>query len=247
MMLKGKKALITGGSRGIGRAIALAMARQGADIALIYAGNEAAAQVTCQDIQALGVKALSYRCDVASEVAVAQTVPMIIRDLGGLDILVNNAGIVKDGLLPMMKEDDFTSVIDTNLLGTYHMIRYTSMHFIKQRSGRIINLSSVVGLSGNAGQANYAAAKAGIIGLTKSCAKEFASRGITCNAIAPGFIKTEMTDAIPENKMQLVINTIPLKRVGQPEDVANMAVFLASELASYITGAVFAVDGGMGI
>jgi 3-oxoacyl-[acyl-carrier protein] reductase len=246
-MLKGKKALITGGSRGIGRAIALAMARQGADVALIYAGNEGAAQAACEAIQAIGGKALSYRCDVANEAAVVQTLPQIIRDLGGLDILVNNAGIVKDGLLPMMKEADFTAVINTNLLGTYHMIRYTGMHFIRQRSGRIINLSSVVGLSGNAGQANYAAAKAGIIGLTKSCAKEFASRGITCNAIAPGFINTDMTDAIPEDKMKLILDAIPLKRAGQPEDVANMAVFLASDLASYITGAVFTVDGGMSI
>lgn len=247
MMLKGKKALITGGSRGIGRAIALAMARQGADIALIYAGSETAALATCQDIQGFGVKAYAYRCDVASETAVAQAMPLIIRDLGGLDILVNNAGIVKDVLLPMMKEADFTSVIETNLMGTYHTIRHTAMHFIRQRGGRVINLSSVVGLSGNAGQANYAAAKAGIIGLTKSCAKEFASRGITCNAIAPGFIKTDMTDAIPDAKMQLVLDAIPLKRVGQPEDVANMAVFLASDLSSYITGAVFTVDGGMSI
>ena len=246
-MLRGKKALITGGSRGIGRAIALAMARQGADIALIYAGNETAALATCRDIQDVGVKAYTYRCDVACEAAVAQTLPLIMRDLGGLDILVNNAGIVKDVLLPMMKEADFTSVIETNLIGTYHMIRQTSMHFIRQRGGRIINLSSVVGLSGNAGQANYAAAKAGIIGLTKSCAKEFAPRGITCNAIAPGFIKTDMTDAIPDAKMQLVLDAIPLKRIGQPEDVANMAVFLASDLSSYITGAVFTVDGGMSI
>ena len=246
-MLKGKKALITGGSRGIGRAIALGMAREGADIAIIYAGNEQAANSVCKEAREMGVKAFCYRCDVSKEENVLTTIPLVMNDLGGLDILVNNAGIVRDTLLPMMKESDFTSVIDTNLVGAYHLIRHTCRHFIKQRSGRMINISSVVGLSGNAGQANYAAAKAGLIGLTKSCAKEFASRGITCNAIAPGFIKTEMTDAVGETKMQTVLDSIPLKRAGQPEDVADMAIFLASNKANYITGAVFAVDGGMSI
>ena len=179
-MLKGKKALITGGSRGIGRAIAIGMAREGADIAIIYAGNEEAANSVCKEAQKIGVKAFFYRCDVSKEDDVLAAIPLVMNDLGGLDILVNNAGIVRDSLLPMMKESDFTSVIDTNLLGAYHLIRHTCRHFIKQRSGRMINISSVVGLSGNAGQANYAAAKAGLIGLTKSCAKEFASRGITC-------------------------------------------------------------------
>ena len=185
-MLSGKKALITGGSRGIGRAIALAMAQNGADMAMIYAGNTAAAEETCDRALALGVRAECYQCDVASPEAAAETVQSVIADLGGLDILVNNAGIVRDTLVPMMKETDFTAVIETNLYGTYHMIRHSCMHFIRKRGGRIINLSSVVGIAGNAGQANYAAAKAGIIGLTKSVAKEFASRGVTCNAIAPG-------------------------------------------------------------
>lgn len=246
-MLIGKKALITGGSRGIGRAIALAMASEGADIAVIYAGNEKAAMEVCQEAQVMGVNAFCYRCDVSSEDDVINTIPLVIKDLGGLDIIVNNAGIVRDALIPMMKESDFLSVIGTNLVGAYHIIRHTSRHFIKQRSGRMINISSVVGLSGNAGQANYAAAKAGLIGLTKSCAKEFAPRGITCNAIAPGFIKTEMTDTMGQDAMQAVLDAIPLKRVGKPEDIANMAVFLASDKANYITGAVFAVDGGMSI
>ncbi len=214
---------------------------------MIYAGNEKAAKEVCQQAQELGVKAYCYQCDVSSEDEVIKTLPLIIKDLGGLDIIVNNAGIVRDALIPMMKEEDFLSVIQTNLVGAYHIIRHTSRHFVKQRSGRMINISSVVGISGNAGQANYAAAKAGLIGLTKSCAKEFASRGITCNAIAPGFIKTEMTDAVGEDKMQAVLCAIPLKRAGEPDDVANMAVFLASEKANYITGAVFAVDGGMSI
>ena len=247
MTLKGKIALITGGSRGIGRAIALHMARAGADIAVIYAGNEQAAQSVCEEARATGAKAVSFRCDVSNEEEVKVTIPQVIAELGGLDILVNNAGITRDALLPFMKETDFTSVLNTNLLGSYHMIRHACRHMFKQRFGRVINISSVVGLKGNAGQANYAAAKAGLIGLTKSCAREFAPRGITCNAIAPGFIKTEMTDAIPLDKLQAMLETIPLKRAGEPQDVAHMAVFLASDMASYITGAILSVDGGMGI
>jgi 3-oxoacyl-[acyl-carrier protein] reductase len=246
-MLTGKKALVTGGSRGIGKAIAFAMAAAGADVAIIYAGQHKVAQETCEIIRQMGVKAEAYCCDVAKEAVAAQTTKDIIRDFSGLDILVNNAGIVRDTLLPMMKEIDFTSVIETNLYGTYHMIRSAAMHFVRQRSGRIINISSIVGLIGNAGQANYAAAKAGILGLTKSVAKEFGSRGITCNAIAPGYIKSDMTDALPQDKVQAYLENIPLKRLGSPEDVAALAVFLASDLAAYITGAVITVDGGLSL
>jgi len=246
-MLSGKTALVTGGSRGIGKAIALAMASAGADIAIIYANQNQAAKETCDLIRQMGRKAEAYCCDVADEFAAAQTSKDVIRDFGGLDILVNNAGIVRDTLLPMMKELDFTSVIETNLYGTYHMIRAAAMHFVRQRSGRIINISSIVGLNGNAGQANYAAAKAGILGLTKSVAKEFGSRGITCNAIAPGYIQSDMTDALPQDKVQAYLENIPLKRPGTPEDVAALAAFLASDAASYITGAVITVDGGLSL
>ena len=246
-MLTGKTALVTGGSRGIGKAIALAMASAGADVAIIYATQNQAAQETCEIIRQMGVKAEAYCCDVAQELAAAQTTKNVIRDFGGLDILVNNAGIVRDTLLPMMKEIDFTAVIETNLYGTYHMIRSAAMHFVRQRSGRIINISSIVGLNGNAGQANYAAAKAGILGLTKSVAKEFGSRGVTCNAIAPGYIKSDMTDALPQDKVQAYLENIPLKRLGSPEDVAALAAFLASDAAAYITGAVITVDGGLSL
>lgn len=244
-MLKGKKALITGGSRGIGRAIALAMAQNGADVAIIYAGNTAAAEETRALAQGMGVRAECYQCDVSSAEASARTIQAVIADLNGLDILVNNAGIVRDTLVPMMKESDFTDVIETNLYGTYHMIRHSCMHFIRKRGGRIINLTSVVGITGNAGQANYAAAKAGIIGLTRSVAREFAARGVTCNAIAPGFISTDMTGSLKPDTVKAVLDAIPMKRMGTPEEVAALAVFLASDAASYITGAVFPVDGGM--
>ena len=239
--LNNQTALVTGGSRGIGRAIALAMAEEGANVAILYA---AAAQ-TVQEAEAFGVKALSYRCDVSSEQAVKETVDEVLKDFGRVDILVNNAGIVRDGFLLSMKEEAFDDVINTNLKGAFHLIRQLYSHMMRRKSGRIINISSIVGLNGNAAQANYAAAKAGIIGLTKSTAKELAARGVTCNAIAPGFIHSDMTDAMPEKARDAISSQIPMKRVGQPQDVAALAVFLAGPGASYITGEVIRVDGGL--
>ena len=243
--LNNQTALVTGGSRGIGRAIALAMAEEGANVAILYAGNEAAAAQTVQEAEAFGVKALSYRCDVSSEQAVKETVDEVLKDFGRVDILVNNAGIVRDGFLLSMKEEAFDDVINTNLKGAFHLIRQLYSHMMRRKSGRIINISSIVGLNGNAAQANYAAAKAGIIGLTKSTAKELAARGVTCNAIAPGFIHSDMTDAMPEKARDAISSQIPMKRVGQPQDVAALAVFLAGPGASYITGEVIRVDGGL--
>ena len=243
--LNNQTALVTGGSRGIGRAIALAMAEEGANVAILYAGNETAAAQTVQEAEAFGVKALSYRCDVSSEQAVKETVDEVLKDFGRVGILVNNAGIVRDGFLLSMKEEAFDDVINTNLKGAFHLIRQLYSHMMRRKSGRIINISSIVGLNGNAAQANYAAAKAGIIGLTKSTAKELAARGVTCNAIAPGFIHSDMTDAMPEKARDAISSQIPMKRVGQPQDVAALAVFLAGPGASYITGEVIRVDGGL--
>ena len=243
--LNNQTALVTGGSRGIGRAIALAMAEEGANVAILYAGNETAAAQTVQEAEAFGVKALSYRCDVSSEQAVKETVDQVLKDFGRVDILVNNAGIVRDGFLLSMKEEAFDDVINTNLKGPFHLIRQLYSHMMRRKSGRIINISSIVGLNGNAAQANYAAAKAGIIGLTKSTAKELAARGVTCNAIAPGFIHSDMTDAMQEKARDAISSQIPMKLVWQPQDVAALAVFLAGPGASYITGEVIRVDGGL--
>lgn len=244
-MLKGKTALITGASRGIGRAIALNMAKNGADVAIVYAGNEAAAKETCALAQVHGVKARIFRCDVAGFEQTKALVSEVVDAFGGVDILVNNAGIVRDGLVLSMKEADFDSVIDTNLKGAFNMIKHTYGHFMKKRAGRIINISSVAGIMGNAGQANYSSAKAGMIGLTKSVAKELAGRGVTCNAIAPGFIETDMTDMLAEKVKEGALNAIPMKRMGTPDDVANLAVFLAGDGAGYITGEIIKVDGGL--
>lgn len=243
--MKGQIAVVTGGSRGIGRAIALAMAENGADVAVVYAGNEQAAQETCELAEKFSVRCKAYRCDVADFEATKELVKQIVDDFGRIDILVNNAGITRDGLVATMKESDFDAVIDTNLKGAFHMIRHCCHQFIRARSGRIINISSVAGLTGNAGQANYSSAKAGMIGLTKTVAKELAGRGITCNAIAPGFIDTDMTRGMNEKAREAVVAAIPMKRAGQPEDIAAAAVFLAGEGASYITGEVIRVDGGL--
>jgi len=244
-MLKNKIAVITGGSRGIGRAIALGMAREGANIAIIYSGSSENAEAVCTEVMELGAKALSYKCSVADFAMTESIVKQIYADFGRIDILVNNAGITKDGLVMQMAEKDFDDVISVNLKGAFNMIRHTTRQFAKQKSGRIINISSVSGLMGNSGQANYAASKAGLIGLTKSIAKELASRGVTCNAIAPGFISTNMTNAMTEETIKAAIEIIPQKKMGKPEDIAALAVFLASEQAAYITGEVIKVDGGL--
>lgn len=244
-MLKNKKAIITGGSRGIGKAIAVEFAKNGASVALIYAGNSAAAEKTVAEIKALGAEAVSFKCDVSSFEETKKTVEEIINTFSKIDILVNNAGVTRDGLMLTMTDDSFNEVVDTNLKGTFYMIRHLYSHMIKQRKGRIINMASVAGIMGNAGQTNYASAKAGIIGLTKSVAKELASRNITCNAIAPGFIETDMTAKLSAKVTEAAIQEIPLKRMGQPEEIAKLAAFLASDNAAYITGEVIRIDGGL--
>lgn len=245
MLLTGKNAIVTGGSRGIGHAIALAFAEAGANVAIIYAGNTAAAEATKEAVEVKGVKALAIQCDVANEDAVNGMIKTVKDTFGSVDILVNNAGITRDTLLMRMKESDWQAVIDTNLTGAFHCIKGVTKLMMKQRHGSIINISSVVGLTGNAGQANYAAAKAGILGLTKAVAKELASRSIRCNAVAPGYIQTDMTAELPETVIDEMVKTIPLGRVAQPEEVAQAVLFLASDNASYITGQVLNVDGGM--
>ncbi|MBC8538999.1 3-oxoacyl-[acyl-carrier-protein] reductase [Christensenellaceae bacterium NSJ-63] len=244
-MLTGKTALVTGASRGIGRAIALKLASEGANVAIVYAGNQAAAEETKALALENGVKAECYCCDVSDFDKVAQLVATVKEEFGGIDILVNNAGINRDKLAMQMKEADFDDVIATNLKGAFNTIRQVYPLMVRRRSGRILNISSVAGVCGNAGQANYSAAKAGMIGLTKSIAKEVASRGITCNAIAPGFIATDMTDALPEKVKEGALATIPMRRMGTPEEIADVAAFLVSDAASYITGAVLQVDGGL--
>ena len=245
MTLVGKVALVTGGSRGIGRAIALKLAENGADVAINYAGNTAAAEEVKAAIEQMGRKALLIQCSVADTDGVQAMVNQVVKELGRLDILVNNAGITRDGLLMRMKEADWDDVMNTNLKGVYNCSKAVMRAMMKQKSGRIVNMASVVGEMGNAGQANYAAAKAGVIGFTKSLAKEVASRGITVNAIAPGFIATDMTRVLSDDQKAEMARTIPLGRAGQPEDVANAVLFLASEGAAYITGQVLNVDGGM--
>ena len=244
-MLKDKIVFVTGASRGIGKAIALEMAKNGADVAICYSSDGEAAEAVCTEIHALGRDAQAYRCDVSDYQQCSDTVKAAIAHFGRLDVLVNNAGIAKDNLLLMMKEEEFDRVIATNLKGAFNMMKHVGAHFLKRKQGTIINIASVSGMMGNAGQANYAAAKAGLIGLTKTAARELAARGITCNAIAPGFITTDMTQQLTDKQRENIIATIPLKRMGQPEDIANLAVFLASPLAAYITGEVIKVDGGI--
>lgn len=246
-MLEGKKAVVTGASRGIGRAIALELAEQGAQVIINYNGSLESAEKVKSEIEAKGGKAEVVQCNVADFEQCSDFISRVIKDFGKIDILVNNAGITRDGLLMKMSEKDFDDVIAINLKGTFHTMRAAARQMIRQRSGRIINMSSVVGICGNAGQVNYAASKAGVIGMTKSAAKELASRGVTVNAVAPGFIETEMTAALSDRVKEEAVGQIPMGRFGKPEDIAKIVAFLASEEAGYITGQVIQADGGMAI
>jgi len=244
-MLKGKNAVVTGASRGIGRAIAIAFAKNGANVVINYRSNDELAESLVQEIESYGVKAIKVKGDISNYNEAENLINTAISEFKSIDILVNNAGITKDGLFMRMKEEDFDSVINTNLKGTFNTSKAIISHMLKARCGRIINISSVVGVIGNSGQANYAASKAAVIGLTKSLAKEVGSRGITVNAIAPGFIESDMTESLSDKVKEAMMNNIPLKSFGKCEDVSNLALFLASNMASYITGQVVHVDGGM--
>lgn len=243
--MKGKIALVTGGSRGIGRAIALKLAEAGCDVAILYAGREDAARETVEALECMGVRAMSVRCDVSDEAQADAAVRAVTEQLGAVDILVNNAGIVRDGLTMRMRTEDFRAVLDVNLTGAFHMIRACLPGFVRRRSGRIVNITSVSGMMGNPGQANYASSKAGLIGLTKTVAREVASRGITVNAVAPGFIETDMTASMSGAALEKGLAAVPMGRIGSAEDVACAVRFLAGDEAGYITGCVLKVDGGM--
>lgn len=246
-MLTGKVALVTGASRGIGKAIAVALANEGATVIVNYNGSKERAEQVVSEIEGNGGKAEAIGCNVSDFAASEEMVKQILDKYGKVDILVNNAGITRDNIIMRMSEQDFDDVLNTNLKGAFNTIRHLSRNFLKNKSGKIINISSVSGVIGNPGQANYSASKAGVIGLTKSVARELASRGICVNAVAPGFIETEMTKAMPENVLESAKASIPLGRIGQVEDIANMVVFLAGNKSDYITGQVFCVDGGMAI
>lgn len=244
-LLKGKNALITGASKGIGRAIALRFAQEGANVGFTYLSSVEQGEALVKELEDLGIKAKGYRSDASDHVAAEKLMQDFIVDFGTIDILVNNAGITKDGLLMRMSEEQWDGVINVNLKSVFNLTKAATKFFMKQKYGSIINMTSVVGIKGNAGQANYAASKAGIVGFTKSVALELGSRNIRCNAIAPGFIETEMTAKLDEKVIAEWRNAIPLKRGGQPEDVANACVFLGSDLSAYVTGQVIQVDGGM--
>ena len=246
-MLKGKTALVTGAAKGIGRAIALALAAEGAAVVVNYNGSREKAEQVLEEVKALGAEGMVYQCNVADTAVADAMIKEVIKTYGRLDILVNNAGITRDNLIMKMSEEDFDMVIDANLKGCFNTIKAVSRQMLKQRAGRIINITSVSGILGNAGQANYAASKAGVIGLTKTMARELASRGVTVNAIAPGFVDTDMTQVLSAGVKEAAAAQIPLGRFGKPEEIAYMAAFLASEKASYITGQIISVDGGMAI
>lgn len=246
-MLNGKVALVTGAGRGIGREIAITLAAEGAAVIINYNGSKERAEEVKKVIEENGGSASLYQCNVSDFQACEEMVKNIVKEFCHVDILVNNAGITRDNLIMKMKEEDFDAVLNTNLKGTFNTIRHLSRQMLKQRSGRIINISSVSGILGNAGQANYAASKAGVIGLTKTMARELASRGITVNVVAPGFVDTEMTKVLSDEVKENACRQIPLGRFGQPSDIANMVAYLASDKAAYITGQVISVDGGMNI
>ena len=245
MQLKGKTAVVTGGSRGIGKSIALMLASRGANVVVNYTSSRESAESVVKEIETMGVSGMAVKADVSKAAEVENLVNEVLKAYGSIDILVNNAGITRDNLIIRMSEQDFDDVINTNLKGAFICTKSVARVMIKQKSGKIINVSSVVGITGNAGQSNYAAAKAGIIGFTKSMAKELAKRGINVNAVAPGFIETDMTSKLPEKVKEEFVNNIPLMRTGKPEDVAKAVLFLASEYSDYITGQIINIDGGM--
>ena len=241
----GKAAIVTGGSRGIGAAIAKSLAADGFDVAIIYQGSKERAESLAEEIKATGKNAIAIQCDVSSLEQVEKMTAEVLEKLGSVDVLVNNAGKTKDGLIMRMTEEDFDSIINTNLNVAFNCTKAVTPIMMKARSGRIVNISSVVGVTGNAGQANYAASKAGIIGLTKSAAKELATRGITVNSVAPGYVKTDMTEVLSDKVKEAILAQIPMKKCAEPEDIANVVSFLCSDKASYVTGQVINVDGGM--
>ncbi len=244
-MISNKNAIVTGGTRGIGREIAKTLAENGANIAINYRKYNEEVEALIEELKDLGVKVLAIKCDVSNEEEVTNLIKEVKEQFGSIDILINNAGVTKDGLLLRMSEKDFNDVIDVNLKGTFNMTKAVSSIMVRQRFGKIINISSVVGISGNAGQCNYAASKAGVIGFSKSVARELASRNINVNVIAPGYINTDMTSGLPEKVKEEILKTIPMKKIGDPREVANLALFLSSNLSNYITGQVINVDGGM--